>query len=402
MDETKKVFMHLDILGFDEQAKQIEEIHKIPSWKARRNVANKVGEIIESHLKENKCKRTSLDSWMFLFEDTNSALEYAKNIQKSMEERYNLISLEIGITCEGVDIGCDEFWYTDAAMLAAKICGKYRNAYKQNYNESIKNSFAVIHESTYKEIEKTVKDSLSHDLKYEKINNEVVYSYNPRLYTPPSFISTIKSKKEEEKVEKKVEEHQTITLYDPAHMEDLFMECEELGIKRVYETRRDWEQAFRMNISNLKIKEVKRIAISHALVKGIGNEPIKKLLEKGCKFQFIILNPNPIDSKANFLEQRAKQEPNTDLKGESEGFIKWVEATFSDYKGQIELWVYNLMPTMALTIIDDNLLYVNPYLLRGRNQEAPVIEIQGGSLFDLYKGEYEKVLKHEDTEHIFP
>lgn len=224
MDETKKVFMHLDILGFDEQAKQIEEIHKIPSWKARKNVIDKVGEIVESHLKENKCKRISLDSWMFLFDDTNSALEYAKNIQKSMEERYNLISLEIGITCESVNIGCDEFWYTDAAMLAVKICGKYRNAYKQKHKESIKESFAVIHESTYKEIEQTVKDSLSSDLKYEKINNEVVYSYDPSLYTPPSPISTIKSKREEEKVEKKVEEHQTITLYDPAHMVGIFRE----------------------------------------------------------------------------------------------------------------------------------------------------------------------------------
>ena len=85
--------------------------------------------------------------------------------------------------------------------------------------------------------------------------------------------------------------------------------------------------------------------------------------------------------------------------------MNWIEKTFSasEYRTQIDVWIYDLMPTMAISIINDNLLFVNPYSLLRRNQEFPVIEIKkGGTLFSLYKDEYEKVRGHEKTKRIFP
>lgn len=206
------------------------------------------------------------------------------------------------------------------------------------------------------------------------------------------------------------------------------MKLEEWGIKQVYRTTNEAWWAQRIPSILTEIKEVKTLGTSLQPIMNLGNEPIKKLLEKGCKFEFIVLDPNPeseVNSSeerakadkdgmpssdnsmkpgVNFLEERAKAEKNPALKEEVEGFIEWIKNTFpkEEYGRQIKIWVYNLMPTMAITIINDNILFVNPFLLLRRNQEAPVIEIhKGGSLFELYKEEYEEVLR-KHAKHFFP
>jgi len=178
-------------------------------------------------------------------------------------------------------------------------------------------------------------------------------------------------------------------------------ETEKLGIKKIYKTRTEAEMEnpfFSLDIS-ISLRTVKSMGISLARIKNLGDERIKCHLKQGCKFEFLLLNPD-----SPLMEQRAYQE-NPDLKGEAKGFTDWIEKTFStsEYKAQIQVWTYDLMPTMAITIINDNLLFVNPYSILRRNQEFPVIEVrEDGSLFRLYKDEYEKVLGHTGTNRIFP
>jgi len=178
-------------------------------------------------------------------------------------------------------------------------------------------------------------------------------------------------------------------------------ETEILGIKKIYRTRIEVENEnpfFSLDIST-ELSSVKDMGMSLARIKNLGDERIRYHLKSGCKFEFLLLDPSSL-----FIKQRAYQE-NPDLIEETKGFINWIEKTFSasEYRTQIDVWIYDLMPTMAISIINDNLLFVNPYSLLRRNQEFPVIEIKkGGTLFSLYKDEYEKVRGHEKTKRIFP
>jgi len=178
-------------------------------------------------------------------------------------------------------------------------------------------------------------------------------------------------------------------------------EMEELGIKKVYKTRRKAETdnpIFSLHTS-APPQNIKIMGMSLGRIKNLGDEQLKNLLNQGCNFEFLLLNPH-----SPFMKQRAYQE-NPDLKRETTGFIFWIKKTFSssEYKSQIKVWTYDLMPAMAIAIINDSLLFVNPYSLLRRNQEFPVIEIKkGGSLFKLYSDEYDKVRGHEHTKPIFP
>ena len=177
----------------------------------------------------------------------------------------------------------------------------------------------------------------------------------------------------------------------------LLKEMEILGIKKIYKTRTEVENKnpfFRLDMS-IELSHYKALGISLARIKNLGDEPIWHQLRKGCKFEFVLLNPD-----SPFMNQRSSQE-NPTLKGETEGFIEWIKKFSTvEHKTQIEVWIYDLMPTMAITIINDNSLFVNPYSLLRRNQEFPVIEIGDGSLFSLYTEEYQKVRGHLKTKQI--
>ncbi|MGD0081232.1 MAG: hypothetical protein ABSB80_11380 [Methanoregula sp.] len=178
-------------------------------------------------------------------------------------------------------------------------------------------------------------------------------------------------------------------------------ETDILGIKKIYRTRTEVENEnpfFSLHVST-ELSSVKDMGMSLARIKNLGDERIRSHLKCGCKFEFLLLDPS-----SPFMKQRTYQE-NPDLIGETNGFINWIENTFStsEYRTQIDVWIYDLMPTMAISIINDNLLLVNPYSLLRRNQEFPVIEIKkGGTLFSLYKDEYEKVRGHAKTRRVFP
>ena len=191
-------------------------------------------------------------------------------------------------------------------------------------------------------------------------------------------------------------------IFLPIKRRRFLKEMEELGIKRIYKTRTETEikSPFFTLESSTSLHTVKAMGMSLARIKNLGDGDIKCHLKRGCKFEFLLL-----DQDSPFMRQRMEQE-NPDLKGETKGFIEWIKGTFdkSEYKEQIEVWTYDLMPTMAVTFINDDLLYVNHYSMLRRNQEFPVIEFQqkDGGLFGLYMEEYNRVRAHGKTKRKFP
>lgn len=168
--------------------------------------------------------------------------------------------------------------------------------------------------------------------------------------------------------------------------------CQRLGICRIIERRlNNVEKILHKLRKHPSARTIQILGLSIAHLKAESDELFDDLLRHGCKFQFLLLDPT-----SPFMDQRTKQE-NPDLKGEAEGFIKWLIENYStsDYRYQIELRVYDLMPTMALTIINDNIMYQNPYTTVNRNNENPLIEIRkNGTLFNRFKGEFEKIWCH--------
>ncbi len=210
MEPNKKFVVHLDILGFDEIAKQIDKIHGVPSWKARKNFIEKVDGIIKTYFKDDKYSNTSPDSWMFLFDTINSALEFLKNVKQSMEIDYNSILLETSVTYG--DVECDEFWLTDEAILAAKICDKYRKLHRNQNNDYIRKSFTLIHSTAYKGLNQAIVKQLVFQAGV-KIDGLDAYLYDPSLYNSPHEIaaSLDESKKENEDIGELVKVKPTTT-----------------------------------------------------------------------------------------------------------------------------------------------------------------------------------------------
>ncbi|MFW9952586.1 MAG: hypothetical protein ACFFKA_20895, partial [Candidatus Thorarchaeota archaeon] len=190
MDKNRKFVVNFDILGFDEQAKQIEKIFKIASWKARKNVIDEVNSIIITHIRSNKYAKTSPDSWMFLFNSGNSTLEFLKNIKETMEMEYSLILIECSVTYGNIE--CDEyFWLTDEAMLAVKLCGKYRNIYKKKHNDFPRKSFTLIHSDALKELEAIENNIKTTTYICEKIDELNAYKYDPSFFISNECIDTM-------------------------------------------------------------------------------------------------------------------------------------------------------------------------------------------------------------------
>lgn len=100
------------------------------------------------------------------------------------------------------------------------------------------------------------------------------------------------------------------------------------------------------------------------------------------------------------MDMRTRQE-NPDLKNECKGFIKWIKQTFPKYEDQMEIRIHRITPTMGMTIINENTLYVSPYSMSRRTHVMPVLMIiRSGSLFEKISGEFEDVWK--TARKVFP
>lgn len=97
----------------------------------------------------------------------------------------------------------------------------------------------------------------------------------------PSSPSTTESKRKEEKVEKKVEEHQVITLYDPAHIVDVFK-----------------EKLIKSKKIDLYLYTAETFAMEYYKQGSTHNNPYQYILEKhpGLKIRIIVRDPE-LDKK---------------------------------------------------------------------------------------------------------
>ena len=100
---------------------------------------------------------------------------------------------------------------------------------------------------------------------------------------------------------------------------------------------------------------------------------LSALVEKGCTLQILILNPD-----SNQVGIREKDENNTDLKGQIIQLIHhekiFINNLKEEYRSNVEIRLYDTYPSFAMTIIDDNLLRVTPYLFNKKGRACPTIE----------------------------
>ena len=172
-----------------------------------------------------------------------------------------------------------------------------------------------------------------------------------------------------------------------------------LGVREVWPERKNAsiivDALFEKRNGGDNIQKVQMMGQSLAWLKDRGDETLKKLLNKGCRFKFLLLDPD-----SELMDMRTRQE-NPDLKNECKGFIKWIKQIFSKYEGQMEIRVHKITPTMGMTIINENTLYVSPYAMTRRTHVMPVLMIiRSGSLFEKFSGEFENVWKTART--VFP
>jgi hypothetical protein len=109
------------------------------------------------------------------------------------------------------------------------------------------------------------------------------------------------------------------------------------------------------------------------------------LVEKGCTLQILILDPD-----SGQVSYREKDENNSDLKGQIIQLIHleklFINNLKEEYRSNVEIRFYDTYPSFAMTIIDDNILRVTPYLFNRKGRSCPTIEFvwKEKGIFDAY------------------
>lgn len=170
-------------------------------------------------------------------------------------------------------------------------------------------------------------------------------------------------------------------------------QLEKLGIKNIYETRREKDVIFGTiaRIAKSEPQDLGKIQILgmslDPFVHVVGNY-MDDLLRNGCKFQFLSLDADNTIAK--------KREIGHGTEGLSErirSFDKWVKKYMkkSDLKGIIEVRKHSVMPTFHITIINEERLFVNLYPIFGTGWDFPIIEIdKKGLLFEKFTRQFKK------------
>lgn len=172
-------------------------------------------------------------------------------------------------------------------------------------------------------------------------------------------------------------------------------EARRLGIIEIWAKRGEASPIVSALFDKEKPSKVQMLGQSLAWLKDRGDEQVKLLLNFGCHFEFLLLDP-----ASELMNMRIRQE-NPDLKNECEGFIEWVRSTFKGYAEQIEVKVHRMTPTMGITIINEQKLYVAPYAMTSRTHGMPLLMVErGGILFDTFMKQFTSVWHKADR--VFP
>lgn len=121
---------------------------------------------------------------------------------------------------------------------------------------------------------------------------------------------------------------------------------------------------------------------------------LTSLVENGCTLQ--ILNLDPESSHVSFRE---RDEKNTDLKGQIIYLYnlekQFIDNIKEDFKSRVEIRFYDTYPTCAMTIIDDKLIRVTPYLFNKRGRACPTLEFTSNDagIFGAYLDHFNDIWK---------
>ncbi|MFZ3166379.1 MAG: DUF5919 domain-containing protein [Candidatus Methanoperedens sp.] len=141
-------------------------------------------------------------------------------------------------------------------------------------------------------------------------------------------------------------------------------------------------------ILNMTNKNVKMLGITLSYYFFPDSEEwvqLSSLMEKGCTLQILILNPD--STHVNFREI---DENNTDLKGQIIQLIHheklFIENLKEEYRSNVEIRFYDTYPSLSMTIIDENILRVTPYLFNKKGRASPTLEFvrKEKGVFDAY------------------
>ena len=124
---------------------------------------------------------------------------------------------------------------------------------------------------------------------------------------------------------------------------------------------------------------------------------LTSLVENGCTLQILILNPN-----SPHVSYRESDENNKDLKGQIIHLFnlekQFIENIKDDFKSNVEIRFYDTYPTCAMTIIDDNMIRVTPYLYKKRGRICPTLEFMRNKegIFDAYLDHFNDLWKNAE------
>jgi len=115
---------------------------------------------------------------------------------------------------------------------------------------------------------------------------------------------------------------------------------------------------------------------------------LKSLVEGGCTLQILILDPNSPQ-----VAYRERDENNEKLKDQINHLYnlekEFIANVKDEFKPNVEIRFYNTYPTCAMTLIDENLMRVTPYLFNKRRRACPTMEFMRSK-----DGIFESYLEH--------
>jgi len=115
---------------------------------------------------------------------------------------------------------------------------------------------------------------------------------------------------------------------------------------------------------------------------------LKSLVEGGCTLHILILDPN-----SPHVAYRERDENNEKLKDQINHLYnlekEFIENIKDEFKPNVEIRFYDTYPTCAMTIIDETLMRVTPYLYNKRRRACPTMEFMRSK-----DGIFESYLEH--------
>lgn len=156
----------MDILGFDKLAKEVAKKHKLPDGKLRKDLVDEVNHKIE--VLENKDiidsgYRKEFDAWILFIKGLDNVFRFIQettNIKPPYKEVEQIpLEIAIGSFKSGDDVKeYEKYGEETMRFLKTNIIGEYRED-KRNYKSSPKETYVLITEDVYNDLEGEYKKS---------------------------------------------------------------------------------------------------------------------------------------------------------------------------------------------------------------------------------------------------